>query len=412
MMKLGKLIGDIKYTKELGLLLTIGGLYSLSVALSNTFVNIFLWKQSGEFKDLGLYNMAIIVFQLITFTLAGRWAKKIDRVIVFRIGVIFLAMFYLTVLFIGDNASTFLLLLGCLLGIGNGFYWLAFNVLTFEVTEPDTRDFFNGFLGILGSVAGMVGPMLAGYIISTLTKTTGYTIIFGISLGLFSLAVVLSFFQKRRPASGQYLLKRIIKERKNDINWRLITNAHFFQGMREGTYAFVITVFVFIATGSEMALGTFGLINSGISFVAYYIVSRSIKNERRTKSILVGGILLFLSIFIIVFDFSYIRLLIYSGIIAVAYPLILVPYTSLTYDVIGRGWNAREMRIEYIVVRELYLNFGRLVSVLIFIAGVMIFNPEKSIPVMLFILGCGHSVIYFFTRKIKLSPVPRLHGQE
>lgn len=75
-MKLGKLIGDIKYTKELGLLLTIGGLYSLSVALSNTFVNIFLWKQSGEFKDLGLYNMAIIVFQLITFTLAGRWAKK------------------------------------------------------------------------------------------------------------------------------------------------------------------------------------------------------------------------------------------------------------------------------------------------------------------------------------------------
>lgn len=411
-MKLGKLIGDIKYTKELGLLLTIGGLYSLSVALSNTFVNIFLWKQSGEFKDLGLYNMAIIVFQLITFTLAGRWAKKIDRVIVFRIGVIFLAIFYLTVLFIGDNASTFLLLLGCLLGIGNGFYWLAFNVLTFEVTEPDTRDFFNGFLGILGSVAGMVGPMLAGYIISTLTKTTGYTIIFGISLGLFSLAVVLSFFQKRRPASGQYLLKRIIEERKNNVNWKLITNAHFFQGMREGTYAFVITVFVFIATGSEMALGTFGLINSGISFLAYYIVSRSIKNERRSKSILVGGILLFLSIFIIVFDFSYIRLLIYSGIIAIAYPLILVPYTSLTYDVIGRGWNAGEMRIEYIVVRELYLNFGRLVSVLVFIAGVMIFNPEKSIPVMLFILGCGHSVIYFFARKIMLSPAPPLHGQE
>lgn len=221
-------------------------------------------------------------------------------------------MFYLTVLFIGDNASTFLLLLGCLLGIGNGFYWLAFNVLTFEVTEPDTRDFFNGFLGILGSVAGMVGPMLAGYIISTLTKTTGYTIIFGISLGLFSLAVVLSFFQKRRPASGQYLLKRIIKERKNDINWKLITNAHFFQGMREGTYAFVITVFVFIATGSEMALGTFGLINSGISFVAYYIVSRSIKNERRTKSILVGGFCYFYPfslLFLIfpTFDFLFIR---------------------------------------------------------------------------------------------------------
>ena len=411
-MKLGNLIGNIKLTKELGLLLTIGGLYALSIALSNTFVNIFLWKQSGEFKDLGLYNMATIILQLVTFTLAGRWAKKIDRVIVFRIGVIFLALFYLTVLFIGDKASTYLLLLGCLLGIGYGFYWLAFNVLTFEVTEPDTRDFFNGFLGILGSVGGMVGPMLAGFIISTLTKTTGYMIVFGISLGLFSLAVVLSFFLKRRPASGQYLLKRIIEERKNDKNWKMITYAHFFQGIREGTYAFVITVFVFIATGSEMALGTFGLINSGISFIAYYIVSRSIKSEKRNKSILIGGILLFLSIFIIVFDFSYSRLLIYSSIIAIAYPLILVPYTSLTYDVIGRGWNAGEMRIEYIVVREIFLNGGRLVSVLIFIAGVTMFNPEKSIPIMLFVLGSGHSIIYFFTRKIKLTPAPRLNGQE
>lgn len=89
MMKIGKLIGDVELTKDLKILLVTGGLYSLSVALSNTFVNVFLWKQSGEFRDLGLYNLAIILLQLFTFTLAGRWAKKIDRVIVFRIGVAF-----------------------------------------------------------------------------------------------------------------------------------------------------------------------------------------------------------------------------------------------------------------------------------------------------------------------------------
>ncbi|GKU81273.1 MFS transporter [Niallia sp. NCCP-28] len=399
MMK-NKLLGDVELTKDLNLLLLIGGLYSLSIALSNTFVNIFLWKQSGEFKDLGLYNMAIIILQLATFILAGRWAKKIDRVIVLRIGVIFLAVFYLAVLFIGDKAASFLLLLGGLLGIGYGFYWLAFNVLTFEVTEPETRDFFNGFLGILTSAGGMIGPILAGYIISSFTKSTGYMVVFGISLGLFSLAVVLSFFLKRRPASGQYLFARIIKERQNNKNWKYITNAHFFQGMREGTFAFVITVFVFIATGSEMALGKFGLINSGISFVAYYIVSRTIKNDNRNKAILSGGILLFFSMFIIIFDFSYTKLLIYAGIIAVAYPLILVPYTSLTFDVIGRGWNAGEMRIEYIVVREMYLNLGRLLSVLIFIVGVSFFNPDHVLPYILFVLGTGHTIIYFWTKNI------------
>ncbi|MFP3339270.1 hypothetical protein R0J91_14935, partial [Micrococcus sp. SIMBA_131] len=97
-----------------------------SIALSNTFVNVYLWKQSGEFADIGIYNLSAVISQPLTFILAGRWAKKMDRVIVLRIGVIFLALFYITVLSLGQNASHLLVLLGSLLGIGFGFYWLAF----------------------------------------------------------------------------------------------------------------------------------------------------------------------------------------------------------------------------------------------------------------------------------------------
>lgn len=403
MSKVKKLIGDVELTKDLGLLLIIGGLYSLSVALSNTFVNIYLWKQSGDFKDLGLYNLTVVIIQPLTFILAGRWAKKVDRVIVLRIGVIFLAAFYLTVLMIGTQASKFLLLLGALLGVGYGFYWLAFNVLTFEITEPENRDFFNGFLGILSSIGGMIGPIAAGLVISKLEKFTGYTIIFGVSLALFSLAVFLSFFIKRRPAKGKYWFRRILSERKNNINWKLITNAHFFQGLREGTFAFVISVFVFISTGSELALGAYGLVNSGISFVSYFFVSRLLNKEYRKRAILIGGIILYLAIFLIIFDVSYTKLLFYAAIIAMAYPLLLVPYISMTYDVIGKGWNAAEMRIEYIVVRELFVNGGRVFSILCFLGAVTFFNGEKSIPILLLFLGAGHSIIYFFIRKIHLQ---------
>lgn len=403
MSKINKLLGDVELTRDLSLLLMIGGLYSLSIALSNTFVNIYLWKQSGEFRDLGMYNLAVVVLQPITFILAGRWAKKIDRVIVLRIGVIFLALFYLTVLFIGTAASKYLLLLGGLLGVGYGFYWLAYNVLTFEITEPETRDFFNGFLGILSSVGGMIGPIAAGFIIAKMEKFLGYSIVFGISLGLFSLAVMLSFSLKRRPAKGKYYFVRILQERKLNKNWQLINHAHFFQGFREGTFAFIISVFVFIATGSELSLGTFGLINSGVAFVAYYFVSRMIKKEMRKRAILIGGIILYLSIFIIVFDPTYVKLLIYAGVIAVAYPLLLVPYMSMTYDVIGRGWKAAEMRIEYIVVKEIFLNAGRVISILLFLLGIAFYDPDKVIPFLLLLLGAGHTLIYFFIRKVKLA---------
>ncbi|MEC1522962.1 MFS transporter [Neobacillus niacini] len=402
MAKKFKFLGDVELTKDLSLLLIIGGLYSLSVALSNTFVNIYLWKQTGEYSDLALYNLSIVILQPLTFILAGRWAKKIDRVKVLRIGVSFLAIFYLMVLITGKNASTYLLLLGGLLGVGYGFYWLAYNVLTFEITEPETRDFFNGFLGILSSTGGMIGPIAAGIIITRFEKFTGYSIVFGISLSLFALAVFLSFSLKPRPANGRYDFKRILEERKKNENWRLITNAHFFQGLREGTFLFIISVLVYISTGSELALGTFGLINSGISFIAYYAASRLIKKNRRKKAILIGGIILYLAVLIIVWDINYVKLLIYAAMIAVAYPILLVPYVSTTYDVIGSAWKAAEMRIEYIVVREIYINLGRIVSILSFLAAVTWFNEKESIPILLLFLGAGHTLIYLFVRRVQL----------
>src|SRR5690606_32227044 len=97
----------------------------------------------------------------LTFIIAGKWAKKVDRVIVLRLGVTFLSLFFMTVLLVGDNAAKFNIMLGSILGIGYGFYWLAFNVLTFEITEPENRDFFNGFFGLLQSFGGMVGPFSA-----------------------------------------------------------------------------------------------------------------------------------------------------------------------------------------------------------------------------------------------------------
>src|SRR5690625_103356 len=144
-------IKNTDINRDLIFLLIIGGLYSLGIFLSNTFVNIYLWKQAGDYITIAVYNLAIFIFQPLTFILAGRIAKKIYRIIVIRLGVIFLSLFFLSVLVIAEQAAKYNFMLGILLGIGYGFYWLAFNVLTFEITEPDTRDFFNGVLGILQS---------------------------------------------------------------------------------------------------------------------------------------------------------------------------------------------------------------------------------------------------------------------
>ncbi|MDM5189986.1 MFS transporter [Bacillus sp. DX4.1] len=406
-MKWKHIIGDVEVNRDLVLLLVMGGLYTLAISLSNTFVNIYLWKQTQNYLNIGLYNLASVVMQPLTFLLAGKLAKRIDRAILLRIGVGTLAAFFIVVLLTGTHASQYILLIGSLLGIGYGFYWLAFNLLTFEITEPETRDFFNGFLGLLTSFSGMIGPIAAGYMISHMDKWSGYTVVFVLSLTLFTIAVVISFFLSKRECEGRYEIVQVLKERKHDKNWGRITLAHFFQGLREGTFIFVISVYVYLASGSEFALGKYSLVNSAVSFVCYYLVTRMLKKEWRKKAILLGGIILYAVVFLVIFQVTYVKLLIYAACIAIAYPILLVPYGSMTYDVIGRAKKVKEWRVEYIVVRELWLNGGRICSVLSFLCAVSFFPPEKSLPVLLCILGVGHFLIYFAVRNVKYEDQKR-----
>jgi len=389
--------------RDLFLLLLIGGLYSLGIFLSNTFVNVYLWRQSGDYMTLAVYNLAIVIFQPLTFILAGKLAKKIDRIIVMRLGVIFLSIFFLTVLIMNDAAATYNFILGSLLGIGYGFFWLAFNVLTFEITEPDTRDFFNGFLGVLQSFGGMIGPLLAGTIIAKMTEGAGYQIIFTVSFILFILAVVCSFFIKRRQAEGNFQFLHVLRERRHNKNWKRILNAHFFEGTREGIFGFVITIWVFLVTQSEFALGTFNLLLSGTAIVFYIVATKFIKEDIRKPAILIGTLLISFSVFIILFEINYFLLLIYAIVIGLASPIVSVPYVSMTYDVIGNAQNAKELRIEYIVVRELFVNAGNIVSILFFIAGILLFPEEDIIPILLLVFGFGYLFIYLFIRNVKLS---------
>lgn len=403
MQKIHAINRHMNVNKDLILLLLIGGLYSLGLFLSNTFVNIYLWKQSGDFVTIAVYNLAIYTFLPITFIIAGILAKKVDRIIVLRLGVFFLSLFFLSVLVIGEKAAYFNFMLGGLLGVGYGFYWLAFNVLTFEITEPDTRDFFNGFLGILQSFSGMVGPLLAGMIISKMKANIGYSVIFTVSFLMFICAVIISFFLNQRKAEGSFHFRRVFAERFHNKNWKRIQNAHIFQGLREGIFAFIISIWVFLITQSEFALGMFNLVFSGLSLISYFVGTRMIKPSLRKKAILLGGLVLYFSIAIIIFNIGYMQLLIYAICIGIAYPILTIPYVSLTYDVIGKAWRAKEYRVEYIVVRELFVNIGRIISISIFLITLSFTSAEVIIPYLLAIFGAGHVIIYFFVKNIYLE---------
>ncbi|MET3684267.1 YQGE family putative transporter [Alkalibacillus flavidus] len=378
---------------NLQLLLLIGFLYTLGIFLSNIFVNIFLWKQSEDIEVVAVYNLLIAITQTATYLLFGKWAKQIDRVLILRIGIALISLFFISVLAFGDHAATYNYVLGFLLGAGYGFFWLAYNVLTFEVTEPYTRDFFNSTLGMLQSFSGMIGPITAGAIITLLDGYSGYLTIFFISLLLFVLAIVFSFFMERREVNERYRLRVALEERQQNDSWRQLLYAHFFQGTREGVFLFLVGLIVFIGTTSELTVGIYNFIYALTSLIAYRIVAKYVTPYNRLRFITVGAVTLYLSVFwLLQSDLPY-EFYVYGAIIGIMFPLFYAPFMSISYDVIGEAYDVKEYRIEYIILREMSLNLGRAISLVIFLIGLMFLPQTTWMTYAIVLFGTGYLLV-------------------
>ncbi|WP_256217435.1 MFS transporter [Paenibacillus sp. OV219] len=345
-------------------LLAVQALLGIANALSGTFLPVYLWKASGSFALIGWFNLTQFVVSGLTFWLAGKWVKEHNKMNSLRLGVALSGVFYLVVLLLGKTAISYIVPLGLLIGIGNGCFWLAFNVVYFEITEPGNRDRFNGWAGLLGSGAGIIAPWISGWLITINQGERGYSIIFTVSSVIFAVAVVLSFWLKKRESSGTYEWFhgfRVLREHGN--HWRLAVPAIIAQGVREGVFMFFIGLLVYIATKNEGKLGNFSLITSLVALVSFWLIGRMLKPNRRRVAMMIGSIAITAIVVVLFMPLNYRTLLIFGLGTALFMPLYIIPMTSAVFDLIGRDEDSAKQREEFVILREAGLTVGRVIGV-------------------------------------------------
>lgn len=388
-------------------LLLISGLFALSVSLSNTFVNVYLWKVDKNFASIGRYNVAVYALQPLMFLAAAWLAKRKTSVFTFRIGILLHAAFYAVTLWGGSNLAGRPMVLGMLMGTAAGFYWCSFNELSLRFTSSDSRDRFYGMNGVVGSVAGMVAPPTAGTLISLEDKfgnLTGYHLVFGLSLALFVLG---SFVSTRlsQDELGEHFNFRVMLGGLRDKDWRRVLFGSTIYGLREGVFLFLIGLLIYIATGSEMELGEFFLLQSVLSFASFFVVSRVCNVHNRGKILGVGAILLAgcATLFLIPLHTS--TLLWYGGLVAICLPWFLVPLQGTIFDIIGRLDNETKdnARLEHIVMRETFSNTGRVIGVSTFLLWIAVDRSGKSIAYLAFCIGLVQLGTWWVIHRVKMT---------
>lgn len=383
------------------LLLLVNALFACANALSGAFVNVYLWKAKQDFAMIGWFALSNQIVMALTFVLAGKWVKEGNKMNSLRLGVALAALFYLLVLMLGKNAPYWVYGLGAVQGLSGAFFWLAFNVVYFEVTDRDNRDRFNGWAGLLGSAVGMAAPWISGFVITSMPNTSGYRVIFSISLGVFVVGAVVSFFLKRRPALPNYEWLYGVRQLQQKGNpWRQAYPALMAQGVREGVFGFLIGLMVFIATNNELQLGNYALVTSAVALVAFFLAGRLIKPGRRSTPMLIGALAMTLVILLFFWRVNYTTLLAFGIVVALFFPLYSIPMTSSIFDMIGANTESAEHRVEYVILRETALNAGRILGTIAFIVVVSFTTKTLHLVTLMLILGSAPLVSWLFIRKL------------
>ncbi len=379
------------------ILLAVGGLFTISTALSGTFVNVYLWRARNDFVMIGIFNL----FQYLTipaaFFLGGQLTRKKSAGLSLRIGLLFHIAFFLSILLVNRRAPTYVIPLGILLGLAAGFYWVASQILTFDLTNRMNRDTFNSTLGMIFSISGMLSPLISGYVITVFPAFTGYRLIFLVSVAFYVVIWLVSYLLKTKPYAKPIALLSCY--RKAALSYRYILLGHYFFGIRNGIFMFLINLLVFITAGNELSIGKLSLVTALVSFVTFYGLEKILKPKRRVFFFTLGAVMMLCSVLFLVWRVNLITLFTFGILNAIFVPFFHVPFESATLNVIDKNAATRS-RTEYIILKEIFLNLGRLTGVVAFILILAKNNSPIALRFFLLVVGTVQLLLILFLQHL------------
>ncbi|TME47104.1 MAG: MFS transporter [Chloroflexi bacterium] len=214
-------------------MVVIHGAYNGSNLLAGTFLSIFLWRASHDLTPIAVYSGLSALMIPLAFLANGLLWRRLGAGGLIRLGLGGNGLAYLLVLVLGNQAPHWVIVLGLLRGIAEGFYWSGFHLVTYDSTSDQDRDRYFGVQATANAFLTAMLPPLAGTIIvagSRLqTPYGGYELVFGLAAVMLIAAMALA---GRLPSAARPRLsiERVIRLVKRNPDWQWVTRARLADG--------------------------------------------------------------------------------------------------------------------------------------------------------------------------------------
>lgn len=370
--------------------------FTLGASMSGVFLNLYLWRLTESLAVNGGYNMIVFALTPFAFAWAGKWVKKKDRMFVFRLGVIFSALFYLLVVVAQEKVADYFYVFAVLNCLANSFYWTGYLVLMYDVSNESNRLRYMASNLIVFTFASLIGPALAGFVISRFESLTGYVIIFAIAFIMFVFTAIVSFRLKPIVShhKAYYLRFMGLLIRKNKA-FRNALIGYLLWGTFQGIIMFLPNILLFEVLPHEDSVGYLGVLFSLTGIFAGYLISRYATDAHIYRYVLISSCGFTAASSLLLFDLNVWTVIGFMLLQAFFTPIYGNPTGAYYYQMISKLPLKGELRVETLVIREFFVNTGRISSI-----GLLIYLASDVHSILLPVVVVLSAVLQFGWLKV------------
>jgi MFS transporter, YQGE family, putative transporter len=348
------------------LLLSIHACFGLATTMSGLFLNLYLWRLSNDLTVNASFILVTFFFGTVSFAVGALLSKKTDRIFSFQIGIGLTALFYLLVILLQEKTASYPMVIGILNGKATGFYWLGYLVLIYDLVDNQSRSQFMGKQMAVFGLVNTLGPAFAGYVISSL-NFTGYNLVFSLSLLLFFTGLILSLRLPKDTSPKKPLYLRLLwRFNKRKTALKPMWFGWLIWGTCEGILAFYPTVILFMTVKNEFLVGISSILFGTVAILSSLWHSRYNNRDREPYTLLIVWLMYFLACIPMILTMNIWTVFIFLIVNEISKALIGVTYFSFMFRSI-KDLPKSGLRTESMVMREIMLNIGRLLSITTFI---------------------------------------------
>ncbi len=370
--------------KKSWLLIIINTIHAIINLFYSTFlVAYFLNITQNNIIPSSLFYIFTFILVTIGFPAIGPLIKNGNKLFLYRMSFLVGLILLLLIIYLKENIVHYVWILGFIFGIEKIFYWYPQNVLISEIANKNQLVKYTGYSMFFMGLAKIITPVILGYFISLNSFINTAVFILALTIILFFLSFLL---KDNKSQSKKFNLKAlwVLATRRNKI--KTILKIEFLKGIALDIIDTLIILYIVYMFKTNLNLGIFTSLFAICSVATDFILGNRCNFKSFKIILLIANILLFIATAYFVFDTSKFTFILYNLIFASAGEAIRTITETNMYKMSQDKSVVVHYRAEYIALREIVLNLGRIIGFTMVILAALS-NNEMLLKYLILLLS-------------------------